>query len=266
MRILLADDQNEIRMLTAHQLRGAGHSVVEVANGEAALAEFLESPFDIILLDEQMPVLSGVAVLHAIRADTSTPRQVVIALTGYNTEPDRLRLLNEGFDFVIGKPFRLDQLEATLLSVFDFHVRPKPPSADSSPSVPKTLLQTVGGDERLLRRMSRVFLRDSSKRMAQIAASIRRNRPDNLASAAHALKGSVAIFGASEAQRCCQQLQEAGRSRELSNAGKILAQLKEEIAKLEANLRGYAGQTSPSASGASPNLERHDSVAKRKPR
>ena len=264
MRILLADDQNEIRMLTAHQLREAGHSVVEAADGNAALAELGQSQFDIIILDEQMPGLSGVDVLHAIRAQKSRPRQVVIALTGYNTEPDRVRLLNEGFDSVIGKPFRLDRLEATLLSVLDFQARSKQPPPDSS--VPRNLLETVGGDEKLLCRMIRTFLRDAPKRLAQIETAIHRNRPETVAAAAHALKGSVAIFDATAAHEYCHQLQESGRSRELAKTGQTLLRLKEEIAKLEANLRGYAGQTSVPAADVSRKRKRLNSAAKRKRR
>jgi len=268
MRILLADDQSEIRLLTVNQLQQAGHSVVEAPDGEAALAEFDRARFDVVLLDEQMPGLSGIEVLRAIRGRAAGSRQIVIALTGYNTEPDRLRLVREGFDSVIGKPFRLDQLEATLLSAleslpFSSQTDPQP---DSSTVAPDYLLQSVGGDKKLLLRMIRTFLRDTPKRLAQIETAIRRNRPENLASAAHALKGSVGIFGATAAHQYCQQLQELGRGRELSGASQAFALLKEEIAKVEANLRGYAGQTSLSASGGSRKRKRHDSPAKRKPR
>jgi len=267
MRILFADDQNEIRSLTAHQLEQSGHSVVAAADGVAALAEFDRAAFDVVLLDEQMPGLSGVEVLRAMRARDPGRHQIVIALTGFNTEPDRLRLLREGFDSVIGKPFRLDQLEATLFSALEPRTsspRADPQPADSPLGVPDDLLPSVGGDKKLLLRLIRTFLRDTPKRLNQIESAIRRNRPENLASSAHALKGSVGIFGAEAAHQYCQQLQEMGRGREWSRASQTLKLLKEEIAKVEANLRGYAGQTSLSASGGSRKRKRH-SPAKRKP-
>ena len=263
MRVLVADDQNELRLLVASQLQQAGHSVVDVADGKAALAEINRAPFDVILLDEHMPGLSGVDVLHAIRANERTTRQAVIALTGYNSEPDRLRLLHEGFDFVIGKPFSLSQVESTLLSVLrGGHVsEPTPP-----PTPSHDLLQTVGGDRKLLLRMIRTFLRDLPKRLAQIETAIQRGNAAKLESSAHALKGTVAIFGSICAREYCQELQDIGRGRELSGAGVTLKALKEEIAKLEANLanlRGYAGQTSLAAPR---KRKRPDSAAKRKPR
>ena len=105
------------------------------------------------------------------------------------------------------------------------------------------LVGRLGGDEKLLKRMISTFLRDTPKRIAGIGAAIRRKNPDALASLAHALKGSVSIFGAEAARKQADELQEIGRSGELSGAPEALALLKEEIAKLQANLRGYANQT-----------------------
>jgi CheY-like chemotaxis protein len=95
MRILFADDQKDIRLLTKEQLENAGHNVVAVANGEAALRALREeAPFDLILLDEEMPGMTGSEVLRAIRAgEKSSGHIVAIALTGYNTEQDEERLL-----------------------------------------------------------------------------------------------------------------------------------------------------------------------------
>jgi len=269
MRILLADDQNEIRLLTVEQLQQAGHVVVDVPDGAAALAEFDRSPFDVVLLDEHMPTLNGIDVLRAIRAKRPAQRQIVIALTGYNTEPDRVRLLREGFDSVIGKPFRLQQLEATLLSLLD--ARRLAPAGASPPPAPVPtiagdILRSVGGDKKLLLRMIQIFLRDSPKRLSEIAAAIRSNRSEDLAFAAHALKGSVAIFGGDAARQKCQELQELGRRGELSQAAATFELLKVEIAKLEANLRGYAGQTSFSVQESSQKRKRPGSGARRKPR
>ena len=100
MRILLADDQKEIRLLAVNQLERDGHSVVAVSDGSEALAEFDRTSFDVLLLDEHMPTMSGVEVLHAVRGTEKGRRQLTVAVTGYNTEEDRRRLLREGFDAV----------------------------------------------------------------------------------------------------------------------------------------------------------------------
>jgi len=254
--------------LAANQLQRDGHSVVVVSNGPDALSEFDRAAFDVVLLDEHMPAMSGVDVLHAIRATERGKRQIVIAVTGYNSEDDRRRLFHEGFDSVIGKPFRLDRLDATLRETLNSPVSHANTRQyrDALQVTSADLLHSVGGDPKLLLRMIRTFLRETPKRLALMESAIRLKRPDKLASFAHALKGSVAIFGATAAQQRCHQLQELGRTEELSDVARVFDLLKEEIAKLEANLRGYAGQISPSGSAARARSPRAESAARRKPR
>ena len=105
------------------------------------------------------------------------------------------------------------------------------------------LLGRIGGDKKLLHQMIRTFLRDTPKRIASLQRALQRKDAAEIASLAHALKGSVGIFLAQHAHDRAQELEELGRSSELSGAEPVFAGLKEEIAKLEENLRGYAVQT-----------------------
>jgi len=262
MRILLADDQKEICLLAKQQLETCGHSVVAVGNGEDALHALRQQPFDVVLLDEEMPGMSGTDVLRAIRGqEKQLPHLAVIALTGYNTEPDKERLLQAGFDAVLGKPFRLDLLEATLLAAAMRGPSPaaQPVAVASPHASPADPLTRVGGDEQLLRSMARTFLRDLPPRLAKLEESIREKRGDTLAFDAHALKGSLSVFGAEKAAALCKALQECGKNVRFADAPLTFAALKEAIAELERNLRGYAGQkraTSPGAPAASKTKRR----------
>jgi signal transduction histidine kinase/CheY-like chemotaxis protein len=247
LHILLADDQEDIRTLTAYQLKRSGHKVVTAKDGKQALKAFRSDSFDIILLDQEMPGMRGDEVARAIRKDEQgkKTRVFLVASTGNTTSEDARRLKLAGFDDVLGKPFRLEDLNLILSS------SPAAMSASEAPSMYsaardatlKELVARVGGDEKLLKRMIHTFLRDTPKRVAGIASAIRRKDHETLASLAHALKGSVSIFGAEAAHKHSQELQELGRSAELSRASEVLSSLKEDIAKLQANLRGYANQT-----------------------
>jgi len=247
LRILLADDQEDIRTLTAYQLKRNGHKVVTAKDGKQALRTFGTSTFDVVLLDQEMPGMTGDEVARAIRKTEVGKKKCVflVASTGNTTSEDARQLKQAGFDEVLGKPFRMEDLSLLLASSQASASETRTPSF--LPAVPDAgiaaLLERVGGDEKLLKRMIQTFLRDTPKRLAGIAAAIRRKSPDGVASIAHALKGSVSIFGAEEARKLSQELEELGRSCELSRAPEILASLKEEIAKLQANLRGYANQT-----------------------
>lgn len=247
LRILLADDQEDIRTLTAHQLKRNGHKVVVAKDGNHALKTFLAASFDVALLDQEMPGMTGDEVARAIRKAEQgrKKRALLIASTGNAAAEDARHLKQAGFDEVLGKPFRLDDLNRILSASPEAITNAQPVSPPSAPqgATFAELVARVGGDEKLLQRMIKTFLRDTSKRLAGISAAIREGKPEVLASLAHALKGSVSIFGAEAARRRANELQELGRSNGLAGAAEVLAGLKEEIAKLQANLRGYANQT-----------------------
>jgi signal transduction histidine kinase/CheY-like chemotaxis protein len=267
MRILLADDQNEIRLLTTHQLERGGHHVVTVANGKEVLEALQRETFDVILLDEQMPELNGIETLHAIRADGKQPVQpVIIALTGFNTDDDRDRLLGAGFDGVIGKPFRMDFLEGLLTGSTETEAPGASGQAQgvAQEGTPPDLLQRVGGDTKLLRQMIRTFLRDTPKRLTEIGNAIRQRQGDKLKSYAHALKGPVSIFGADKARLSCLELEQAGHIGDFSACPRMFETLQEEIAQLEANLRGYAGQKGRPQPGIGSNSKIRGSAPARK--
>jgi signal transduction histidine kinase/CheY-like chemotaxis protein len=267
LRILLADDQEDVRLLTTHQLERIGHEVVAVSDGKAALESAKGGRFDIIFLDEEMPHLSGVEVARSIRElqNHQEKRSAVVALTGNNTPQDRERLLASGFDFVIGKPFRLETLDAFLLD---------PSNAEPLDTLPEKrhlresaswedLLQRVGGDEKLLRKMMRTFLRETPQRMEIMSKALQRKNGGELSSVAHALKGSVSIFGAPHAVQHAQSLQDLGRISDFPEAARVYGFLQEEIAKLQQNLRGYAKETQAQSSPR-PHEEKPKSIGTKK--
>jgi signal transduction histidine kinase/CheY-like chemotaxis protein len=244
LRILLADDQEDIRVLTTHQLERKGHEVVAVANGQAAYESAQTGNFDIIFLDEEMPILGGVQTVSAIREfqKNKNSRNVIVAFTGNNTPEDRVRLIGAGFDAVVGKPFRLESLDAFLRDPTDIgslDLVPEKRSQKENGSL-ETLLQRVGGDEKLLRQMIRTFLRETPKRLETLRKALKRKNGNDLSSGAHALKGSLTIFGAARAAQYAQSLQDLGRISGFQEADRICGLLEEEIAKLQQNLRGYA--------------------------
>jgi signal transduction histidine kinase/CheY-like chemotaxis protein len=260
LRILFADDQEDIRTLTTYQLKRRGHRVVTVKDGKQALQAFRSADFDVALLDQEMPGMTGDEVARAIRTTEQgkKTRTFLVASTGNATSEDVRRLKSAGFDIVLGKPFRLEDLNLVLSSSPAAQRVSKVSPAPAGPRATDfaELTSRVGGDEKLLKRMIRIFLKDTPKRVAGIAAAIRRKDPETLAALAHALKGSVSIFGAEAARKRSQDLQELGKNSEFSAASEALASLKEEIANLQANLRGYANQTPAGPKSNHPTRQR----------
>jgi DNA-binding response OmpR family regulator len=109
-RILIAEDQTDIRDLLALNLRAAGYEVVEVTDGLAALATETARSNDLLVLDLMMPGMDGLEVCKALRGrGSSTP---ILMLTAKSTELDRVLGLELGADDYLTKPFSLAELLA----------------------------------------------------------------------------------------------------------------------------------------------------------
>jgi DNA-binding response OmpR family regulator len=109
-RILLAEDQTDIRDLIAMNLMQAGYAVTAVADGRAALARQIEDAADLLILDLMMPGLDGLEVCKALRARGSAAP--ILMLTAKSTELDRVLGLELGADDYLTKPFSLAELLA----------------------------------------------------------------------------------------------------------------------------------------------------------
>ncbi len=109
-RILVAEDQTDIRELIVLNLQQAGYAVVAVADGQAALASEAEGASELLILDLMMPRLDGLDVCKALRArGRATP---ILMLTAKSTELDRVLGLELGADDYLTKPFSMAELLA----------------------------------------------------------------------------------------------------------------------------------------------------------
>ncbi|HXO64353.1 MAG TPA: response regulator transcription factor [Steroidobacteraceae bacterium] len=102
MKILVADDDADLRELIAFGLAQAGYLVIKAADGPAALERFAAESPDLVVLDINMPGMSGFQVCDTIRRDSRVP---VLMLTVRGEEEDLVRALDLGADDYLTKPF-----------------------------------------------------------------------------------------------------------------------------------------------------------------
>jgi signal transduction histidine kinase/ligand-binding sensor domain-containing protein/CheY-like chemotaxis protein len=119
LRILLAEDNLVNQALAAGLLRRDGHVVTIVDNGVAAVAAAATGEFDVILMDVQMPVMSGLDAAKAIRAHelTTGAHLAIIAMTAHAMQGDRDRCLLAGMDDYLAKPIGRDALRRAIARV-----------------------------------------------------------------------------------------------------------------------------------------------------
>jgi two-component system, OmpR family, KDP operon response regulator KdpE len=110
-KILVVDDDPQIRRVMKATLVGHSYEVVEARTGEEALETMPKESPNLILLDMNMPGLSGLETCRAIRAGSDTP---VIILSVRNTEKDKVAALDAGADDYVTKPFGIEELLARI--------------------------------------------------------------------------------------------------------------------------------------------------------
>ncbi len=126
-RILVVDDEPQIRRIMRTTLTGAGYEVDDAKTGEEALEKLRDYHPDLVLLDMNMPGMGGLAACREIREGTGVG---IIMLTVRNTENDKVAALDAGADDFVNKPFSTPELLARIRAA----LRRVPASSQSSPA------------------------------------------------------------------------------------------------------------------------------------
>lgn len=116
-RVLIVEDEPDIRALVVHHLRRDGYEVSSASSGEDALRQVQAAPPDLILLDLMMPAMDGLEVCRRLRRDPATATLPVVMLTAKGDEVDRVLGLELGADDYIVKPFSPKELLARVRAV-----------------------------------------------------------------------------------------------------------------------------------------------------
>jgi putative two-component system response regulator len=116
-RILVADDTDSIRALYRKLLATDGHEVIDVGDGEAALAAVQKYHPDVVLLDVTMPQLDGLEVCRRLKSDPATRLTPVVLVTGLSDLQDRIKGIEAGADEFLSKPVHPLELRARVGSL-----------------------------------------------------------------------------------------------------------------------------------------------------
>jgi two-component system, OmpR family, phosphate regulon response regulator PhoB len=124
-RVLIVEDEQDIAGLIKHTLeRGGGADAEIVGSGDAALKAVAARPPDLVILDLNLPVLSGLEVCRILRSRSDARHMPIIMLTAKTGEADRVQGLELGADDYVTKPFSLRELNARVKAVLRRSVRP----------------------------------------------------------------------------------------------------------------------------------------------
>jgi PAS domain S-box-containing protein len=255
LHILVAEDNPTNQRLVVLLLEQQRHRVTTVANGREAVEKASERPFDLILMDVQMPEMDGFEATAAIRQreQASGGHIPIIAMTAHAMAGDRERCLAGGMDAYVSKPLRPDDLIATIDHVCisgsaadqSDRVRPEPGATAGVASDAERVFSTTDGDalladfgqnRTLLAEVISVFLSDVPGHLAALRAAVATRRADSVAAAAHSLKGSVGLFSKAGAYEIARALEHAARGGDLTGVDARCEELERAVSSVRAEL------------------------------
>jgi PAS domain S-box-containing protein len=215
-RILLAED-NEINQQVAREiLQQAGFVVVVVGNGRDAVTAVMESAYDAVLMDIQMPILDGLAAAREIRAEEAASARTpvpIIAMTAHAMAGDSEKSVGAGMNDHVTKPINPDQLFTALARVIvprsgigqdAAHAAAAPAASQAATDLPATLpgidledgLGRLGGNARLYRDILARLAGDFGQAVSQMRQLLTAADVAGAGRIAHSLKGVAANVGA----------------------------------------------------------------------
>ena len=156
-RVLIADDEADMRWLLSALVRKEGLEPIEASDGEAALKALREQAADAILLDVRMPGMDGLTFLNEVKK--TNPLTPIIVVTGYGSVESAVDIMKRGAYDYLTKPFDAEQLRATLRAAVKSHrILRGRPDAPIRPAPQHFLHETMGMSEQIQRIISQVEL------------------------------------------------------------------------------------------------------------
>jgi two-component system sensor histidine kinase/response regulator len=255
LRVLVAEDNVVNQRVAAGLLERRGHRVVVVGTGRAVLGALESQPFDVVLMDIEMPELDGFEATAAVRAHEKEMRNgtrpvppgsayavardndrriPIVALTAHAMKGMQERCLAAKMDGYLSKPVQAETLDAALAPYLSATGRvAEPPAAIDRGAA----LRAAGGDETLLAELVRLFLEDCPIRMAELRAAVAAGERVRVERSSHAIKGSVATLGARVAYDLAANLERAARESRLADVPALLRALEAELERVDGALR-----------------------------
>ncbi len=228
LRVLLAEDNAVNQRLAVRLLEKWGHAIHVADNGKIAVEAWATKPFDVILMDLQMPEMGGLEATSIIRErERETGRHTpIIAMTAHAMTGDREKCLEAGMDGYISKPISAKDLMAALSS---YTQAGKPSGNKEDLAAIKVdraeTLRRIDGDLDLLKEIAAAFMTEGPLLIDHMREAFRAGDAVALHRMAHTYKGSVSIFGVKGTADLAAELEQRAAARDLSEAGARIEQL-----------------------------------------
>jgi PAS domain S-box-containing protein len=251
LRVLLAEDNQVSRKLAESIILKAGHAVTVVKNGREVLDALGKEPFDVVVMDMQMPEMDGLETTAAIRdaKDLRCGSDIpVVALTAHAMDGDRERFLKAGMDDYVSKPFKPSELVDAVTRCFSGRkggeesapLRPEEPAAVHVAEA----LERLDGNGRLLREVLKDFAGYAPGAVKKVFSALKAEDFEVLMREAHSLKAASASIGARRLGEEALKLERAAARKDREAARAVYGNLGAESDKVLSALKGLLADES----------------------
>jgi GAF domain-containing protein/DNA-binding response OmpR family regulator/anti-sigma regulatory factor (Ser/Thr protein kinase) len=253
LRILVTEDNVVNQRLALRMLEKLGYRADVAANGLEALEALERQPYDLVLMDVQMPEMDGVeATGRILERWTEEERPWIVAMTAEVMQGDREGFLAAGMNDYVAKPIRPRELVAAITRAPRRRVEHEPKGADGRPAVDAAVLdrlaESMGGDDAFVAELIEQFVSDSPALVDAARTGLANGDAEEVRRAAHTLKSNAATMGANELADRSRRLELAAKAGELDGGASAVEAVAEELERVHAALRvGPAGETAQSA-------------------
>jgi PAS domain S-box-containing protein len=239
LRVLLAEDNAVNLELATTVLKKLGHEVVTASTGKQAIDAWEREPFDLVLMDVQMPAMDGIeATQHIRRREEGTGRHTpIIGLTAHAMKGDREYALAAGMDEYVTKPLQIGDLVQAIEAWV-------PEGRNGTENAPiwtghTKLLQSLGGDAAAARRLVEIFLEATPPLLESARSALADRNSPALFQASHALKGSLSQMHEYGLTAAADELEKQARTGNLAEASASFADLERQVKPLFGALKGW---------------------------
>ncbi len=264
LTILLVEDNPINQKVTRRMLEYAGFGVALAGDGEEALDRLEEQSFDLMIVDVNMPGISGIDVIKMHRVASLGDRRLpIIALSADATDDTRQACLEAGADTYLVKPVAahilIDTIE-TLVEVATEETAEQEPAAAAAEGVARIAdhpryksdigraikwdvietLQAYSGDDDFVAETLSEFVANSESLLTAIDAAVATGDPIAFRAHVHALRGTSGNVGAEGMANACEQLRGMTADRLRAYGSEYVTRLRNELARFEAELRDHA--------------------------
>ncbi|MCB1215239.1 MAG: response regulator [Deltaproteobacteria bacterium] len=238
MKILLAEDNLVNQKVAMGLLDRWGYEADLAPNGLEALNLWRSHDYDLILMDLQMPKMSGFECARAIRLEELAKGShiPIVALTAHAMRGDRERCLNAGMDAYVPKPINPEELKQ-ILEEFHVHKSPRLVKQTKFAYSLAEIASHLGGDLDLAKDVIRVFLKEYPKELSKFQQSYEKKDFEQIKQLAFRLKGGLVYFGAEEIQASAALVETKAKEANLEELKAALKELQSHLEELGAYLR-----------------------------